>query len=79
VVKEGRIIKKTIDDYVYYDEVTHKIYGSPLLEDKPWVYIVLKVWAKMNLGYDNLSMCKPFSFIRAFTFPDWSIFNPGLE
>lgn len=79
VVKSGRIIKKTIDDYIYYDENAKQIYCSPLLEDKPWIHIILKIWAKMNGGYENLAQCKPFSFLRAFTFPDWSIFNPGLE
>lgn len=77
-VKEGRIIKKTVDDYVYYDEITKKVHCHPFLEDKPWVHIILKVWAKLNKGYENLPKASPFSFIKAFTYPDWSVFNPGL-
>jgi len=78
-VVEGRIIKKTIDDYVYYDEITKRIYGHPFLEDKPWIHIILKVWAHTNRGYDKMELASPFSFIKTFTYPDWSIFNPGLE
>jgi hypothetical protein len=43
------------------------------------VHIILKAWAKLNKGYDRLDTCEPFSFIKTFTFPDWAIFNPGLE
>ena len=77
-VKEGRIIKKTVDDFVYYDETTRTIHAHPFLDDKPWVHIILKVWAKLNKGYENLPLASPFQFIRAFTYPDWSVFNPGL-
>ena len=78
-VKEGRIIKKTVDDFVYYDETTRTIHAHPFLDDKPWIHIILKVWAKLNKGYENLPLASPFQFIRAFTYPDWSVFNPGLE
>lgn len=78
-VVEGRIIKKTVDDFVYYDEITKKVHSHPFLEDKPWIHIILKVWAKINKGYEEMDQASPFDFIRAFTYPDWSIFNPGLE
>lgn len=78
-VKEGRIIKKTVDDYVYYDEITKSIYSHPFLEDKPWIHIIVKVWAKLNKGYENLPTASPFQFIKAFTYPDWSVFNPSVE
>jgi hypothetical protein len=78
VVKEGRIIKKTIDDYVYFDERTRRIYAHPFLEDKPWTHILLKTWAKMNKGYENILAPSPFQFAKAFTFPDWGVFNPSL-
>ncbi len=50
------------------------------MENRPvWVHIILKAWAKINRGYEQLYNCEPFSFVQAFTYPDWSIFNPGLE
>lgn len=78
-VVEGRILKQTVDDYVYYDEITHKIESHPFLEDKPWVHIILKVWAKLNKGYQKMELASPFQFIKAFTYPDWSTYNPCLE
>ena len=60
VVKEGRIIKKTIDDYVYFNEHTRRIHSHPFLEDKPWIHIIVKTWAKMNRGYENIPLARPF-------------------
>lgn len=59
-VVEGRIIKYTVDDYVYYDETTKQIHAHPFLEDKPWIHIILKVWARVNKGYDKIEQAKPF-------------------
>lgn len=79
VVQNGRMAKIIIDDFVYFDEIRNQIVAHPFLQDKPWVHIILKAWAKINKGYDRLDACEPFAFIKAFTFPDWAIFNPGLE
>jgi hypothetical protein len=43
------------------------------------VHILIKVWAKINGGYENLYKCEAFQFIRTFTFPDWEIINPSRE
>jgi hypothetical protein len=79
VVQNGRIMKMIIDDCVYYDEARNQIVAHPFHDDKPWVHILLKAWAKVNGGYERLDDCEPFEFVKTFTFPDWSIFNPGLE
>lgn len=50
-----------------------------MLEDRPWVHIILKTWAKLNVGYALANEAEPFSFIQAFTFPEWSLINPGRE
>lgn len=54
VVQSGRIAKIIVDDWVYYDEVQGQVVRHPLLEDKPWVHVILKAWAKLNKGYDRI-------------------------
>lgn len=78
VVQGGRIAKLVVDDFVYYDEVRGEIQAHPFLMDRPWVHIILKAWAKLNHGYDRMDSAPPFSFLKAFSFPDWGVFNPGL-
>jgi hypothetical protein len=78
VVQGGRIARLVVDDFVYFDETRGRILCHPFLPDRPWVHIILKAWAKLNRGYDRLDACEPFAFLKAFSFPDWGIFNPGL-
>ena len=72
-------MKITVDDYVYYDANSRRIVAHPSLADKPWVHIILKVWAKLNKSYEESCKAVPFQFLRTFTYPDWRVFNPSLE
>lgn len=71
--------KEIIDDKFYYDEKENKIVTHSGLSDHIWVHIIVKMWAKLNKGYENLKNCRSFSFIRNFSFPDWDVMNPNKE
>jgi hypothetical protein len=43
------------------------------------MHILMKVWAKINKGYEEMLEAKPFSFIKTFSFPDWEVMNPNYE
>lgn len=60
-----------IDDYMEFDTEKNEIVAHKILVDQPWMHIILKVWAKINHGYDNLYECEPFLFVKTFSFPDW--------
>ena len=60
-----------IDDYIEYDTEKNEIVGYKIIQNQIWMHIILKVWAKINHGYEKLYECEPFLFVKAFSYPDW--------
>lgn len=71
------MVREIIDDSFYFDDTNNELFSLAPLQNHPWIHIIVKVWAKLNQGYELLENMSPFSFIKTFTFPDWEIINPG--
>ena len=79
VWKEGRLTKDIIDDYIEFDNETNKPIGFDLDNVHPWMLILLKMWAKVNNGYQNIYEAEPFGFLKTFSYPDWETINVNIE
>ena len=67
----------TVDDLVpVYDESNEHVWEV----EEPWKMILLKVWACLNDGYDNiLKRHKPFRALEYFTGNNWRFYNLERE
>ena len=71
--EDGRYRLVTVDDMIpVLNESNQHLWGI----EEPWKMILLKVWACLNEGYDNiLKNHRPFNFLEYFTGNNWKYFN----
>jgi hypothetical protein len=75
--EDGRHRLVTVDDLVpVYDQSNEHVWEV----EEPWKIILLKVWACLNDGYDNIfKRHQPFRALEYFTGNNWRFYNLERE
>lgn len=75
---DGRFEVISVDDRIpLYKDTMEPVWGYSF--NNPWELILLKAWAKIVGGYNQVMEARPFEFVETFSYSTWKYFNLAKE
>ena len=75
---EGRYHTEVVDDYIpVYEKTLEPVWTRDL--QNPWLNLLIKMWAKLKGGYQEIKNTNPMDFLRTFSNSNWRYYNLTKE